>query len=84
MPPLPTATAAAAARPRSPAVMPELPEVEGARRLAEREVVGKRVDKAVVADDTSAWLLRESARRCSALLPPLPATAFQPSACTHR
>lgn len=35
--------------------MPELPEVEGARRLVQRTVVGKRVAKAVVADDESEW-----------------------------
>ncbi len=33
--------------------MPELPEVEGARRLTERAAVGKRVLEAIVADDTS-------------------------------
>jgi hypothetical protein len=33
--------------------MPELPEVEGARRLVERAAVGKRVVEAIVADDTS-------------------------------
>lgn len=33
--------------------MPELPEVEGARRLTERAAVGKRVLEAIVAEDTS-------------------------------
>ncbi|KAI7839952.1 hypothetical protein COHA_006346 [Chlorella ohadii] len=31
--------------------MPELPEVEGARRLAERTCVGKRIVEAIIADD---------------------------------
>jgi hypothetical protein len=33
--------------------MPELPEVEAARRLAERSAVGKLIASAVVADDDS-------------------------------
>jgi formamidopyrimidine-DNA glycosylase len=33
--------------------MPELPEVEGARRLVKRNCVGKRVTKAIIADDDS-------------------------------
>ncbi len=36
--------------------MPELPEVEGARRLVDRTAVGKTISKAVVADDESEWL----------------------------
>ena len=31
--------------------MPELPEVETARRLAERELVGRRIEQVEVADD---------------------------------
>jgi formamidopyrimidine-DNA glycosylase len=37
--------------------MPELPEVEGARRLAERNVVGKTITAATIAEDESAWLV---------------------------
>ena len=33
--------------------MPELPEVEGARRLVARTCVGKTVVKAIVAEDDS-------------------------------
>ena len=33
--------------------MPEIAEVEGARRLVERNCVGKRIAKAIVADDDS-------------------------------
>lgn len=61
-------SAAAASLPlTAAAAMPELPEVEGARRLVEREAVGKRIDKAIVADDSSA-------RACQGW-PALPAAA---------
>ena len=40
-------------RPTEP--MPELPEVEGARRLVERHCVGKHIVKAIVAEDESEW-----------------------------
>ena len=33
--------------------MPELPEVEGARRLVKRNCVGKRITKAIIGDDDS-------------------------------
>lgn len=38
---------------QAPTTMPELPEVEGARRLAERNCVGKTIQQVVVADDES-------------------------------
>lgn len=34
-----------------PSIMPELPEVEAARRAAEENCIGKKITKCIVADD---------------------------------
>ena len=39
-------------------------QVEGARRLAERTCVGKRIAEAVVADDESEWHVKDGGTVC--------------------